>query len=123
MQNKKEKRILITEVSSDCRYLREIEDDCEWASSGLYCAADTRVGWERIGHNTCENCTRGKCLTGEGRRDLIERGAKALGRKNDPEKISEGEYEKIWQEEIIEGVKNTYRRAATIVLDAMLGKQ
>lgn len=116
------KRILITEVSGECRNLR-IDIDPFDDDPGYYCTAYPHGAGEKIDPKDCETCTREKHLIGENRRDLIERGAKALGRKHDPDNPSESEFEKIWAEEIIDPVKNSFRNAAETVLDAFLGKK
>ena len=67
-----EKRILITECSGECRNLREFGEECDFDSSGTYCAADTRVGWERIDPKQCENC-KDKYFTGETRETVIDK--------------------------------------------------
>lgn len=55
-----EKRILIKEVSGNCRYLREV-DSLSLANLfalnevGNYCSAN---GWKKITNNQCKNCNK-----------------------------------------------------------------
>lgn len=68
----KEERILITKVSGNCRNLRIIDEDCEYGSEGLYCAANPHTDWEKITKNTCKKCKREKFLIGISRQEAIE---------------------------------------------------
>ena len=69
-----EKRILIIQVSGECRHLRVIDADCEYGSEGLYCAANPHSKeWEKISKKDCGKCKRDKDLTGITRQEAIDR--------------------------------------------------
>ena len=78
-----EKRILIKEVSGNCRYLREV-DSLSLAhlfalnEVGNYCSAN---GWKKITNNQCKNCNKAEYL-GITREQAIEKMAKAMCRKS-----------------------------------------
>lgn len=73
-----EKRIFCIEVNGECRNLRIIDEDCEYASAGTYCTAYPHGGWERINPKDCEKCKREKHLEGISRKEAIERMARAI---------------------------------------------
>ena len=74
-----EKRIVILQVSGDCRYLRTLTAPIEDTPAGTYCAAYIHSnGWERIEPNACEKCTREKHFEGLSRKEVIEKMAKAI---------------------------------------------
>ncbi len=66
-----QKRILITEVSGECRNLR-IQQDPFDDKPGTYCAAYIHGGWEKIDPKECETCKREKYLTGMAKTDVVE---------------------------------------------------
>lgn len=74
-----EKRILIKEVSGNCRYLREV-DSLSLAhlfalnEVGNYCSAN---GWKKITNNQCKNCNKAEYV-GITREQAIEKMAKAI---------------------------------------------
>lgn len=74
-----EKRILIKEVSGNCRYLREV-DSLSLAhlfalnEVGNYCSAN---GWKKITNNQCKNCNKAEYL-GITREQFIMVVAKAI---------------------------------------------
>lgn len=107
----KEKRILITKVSGECRYLRIIGEDCEYGSEGLYCAANPHSDWEKITKRTCKTCKREKFLTGISRQEAIERMAKA---------IRDWELPYICWEDLSEDTKDDYKNMAKEALNALL---
>ncbi len=61
------KRILAVECSGECRHLRDVKDDCAWASKGLYCAKEN--AWYKITQRDCANC-KYKLLTGITRQEV-----------------------------------------------------
>lgn len=73
-----EERILITKCSGECRNLRIIYDDCDYASEGTYCAAYPHGDWERIDPKECDNCKRDKHLIGISRSEAIKRMAAGM---------------------------------------------
>ena len=66
-----EKRILITEVSGECRNLRVQQDPFD-ENPGTYCAAYPHGGWEKIDPKECKTCKREKYLAGMARKDVIQ---------------------------------------------------
>ena len=66
-----DKRIVIMEVSGDCRHIRVVKGAVDM-EDGYYCAACPHSGWERIDPKQCESCTREKILQGVARKDLVE---------------------------------------------------
>lgn len=79
----KKKRILIKEVSGNCRYLREV-DSLSLANLfalnevGNYCSAN---GWKKISKDKCANCDKAEYV-GITREQAIEKMAKAMCRKS-----------------------------------------
>ena len=71
------KRILIMEVSGECRYLRVNVDPFD-DKPGIYCAYNPHSDWERIKKGDCAKCTRDKCLNGRDRSEVIDTVAKTL---------------------------------------------
>lgn len=110
-----EKRILITEVSGECRHLRINVDPFD-NDPGTYCASNTRGQWEKIKPEECKNCKREKRLVGISRAEAVERMAKAL---HSFDTIPTTEEQ--WRKEVIDNVKSLYRYRAEAVLDALLG--
>lgn len=68
----KEKRILITECSGECRNIRVVKGAIDM-EDGYYCAACPHSGWERIDPKQCESCTRKKGLAGITRAEAIQK--------------------------------------------------
>lgn len=86
-----EKRILITEVSGECRNLR-IQQDPFDDKPGTYCAAYIHGGWEKIDPAACKTCKHEKYLTGITRTEAIltmERGFYKRKKRGDHYTIKE----------------------------------
>lgn len=66
------KRILIMEVSGECRHVRVVKGAVDM-EDGYYCAACPHSGWERIDPKKCETCTRPKYLMGITREEAIQK--------------------------------------------------
>lgn len=123
-----EERILITKVSGNCRNLRIIDEDCEYGSEGLYCAANPHSKeWEKISKNTCKKCKREKFLIGIPRKEAIEIMAKAnwiavVCAKNQivPVNVSKEEWDTEWNK-LSKSFKKVYLAGAEGSLNALLG--
>lgn len=108
-----EKRILITEVSGDCRYLRVQVDPLD-DDPGTYCAANLKGNWEKIDTKECKRCKRKNRFRGITRKEAIERMAEAI--YGWEPLYNWKKYKKI----VPEGARAYIGRAAD-ALDALLG--
>jgi len=125
MTQNNEKRILISEVSGECRNLRFAkpynENDLDTLENvglepGTYCAAYIHGGWEKISPKECKTCKRDKCLQGISRAEAIEKMAVAIWERDfNPLHDWQG-YKKFNPE----GAR-IYRDEAKAALDALLG--
>lgn len=108
-----EKRILIKEVSGNCRYLREV-DSLSLAhlfalnEVGNYCSAN---GWKKITNNQCKNCNKAEYV-GITREQAIEKIAKAMLSFMFPRYYSWAALE--------EDDKKYFRKSAEAALNALL---
>lgn len=78
-----EKRILCTEVSGNCRFLREVGSLSlahlfALNEVGNYCSAN---GWKKITNNQCKSCKHAE-YQGLTREQAVEKMAKAMCRKS-----------------------------------------
>lgn len=106
------KRILITEVSGECRHLRVNVDPFDNAP-GTYCAANPHSDWEKIDESKdCKNCKREKHLVGITRAEAVERMARAMAFVSNITFVSNEQWKVV---------ENGLRISAEAALDALLG--
>lgn len=54
------------------------------------------------------------------RQEAVERMAKGIARQYDPDRPNAKEYERIWDEELLDRVKQSFRKKAEAALNALL---
>jgi len=89
---------------------------CE-CSQGLYCTKD--ISWKPITKDTCKSCQKAR-YQGITREQAIEKMAKGIGWAFDPYNPAKEEYDKIWNNVLLDGTKKHYKDVSEAALDALL---
>lgn len=117
-----QKRILITEVSGECRNLR-IDLDPFDDDPGYYCTEYPHGAAEKIDPKQCETCTREKYLIGKTLEEFITTIAKVLCEQDSNEGDCRDCACQGMKEACLLILKEKYLIRAEAVLNALLGKK